>query len=506
MASIFRSSNEYELLPRTSLDLEGATEPHNLATSYPGFSRNIIFWILLPLRLIRRIFYQKGPSHRTNTRWLSIRGLYWTLAIIASIVALLIAYTAIFQPSYAHPPTHYKTLEKECKQSQTPGRGNLNNQKVFISSTLYDQNGLLAGGKWGQALLELVQLLGPDNTFLSVYENDPDPLAREALDGLGKKLACNTSLVYEHLSLDDLPHINLPNGESAIKRMAFLSEVRNRALLPIQFSNATKFDKVLFINDVVFNPIDAAQLLFSTNIDSSGYSQYDAACAMDFINPFKFYDTFATRDSEGYSMGIPFYPWFTNAGKALSRQDVLDQKDAVRVQACWGGMVAFDAALFQTSQGSKNGINLPLHFRYEPDIFWDASECCLIHADLADQRTTERGIFANPFIRVAYESSTLAWLPYTRRIERLYSFIHNILNHLVGLPAKNPHRLEQPGDEVVEKVWQPDLTVKGTPKGAYHTVTRSVEPGRFCGMNTLQIWNEHPKKGEKKFTIIRPPA
>ena len=56
---------------------------------------------------------------------------------------------------------------------------------------------------------------------------------------------------------------------------------------------------------------------------------------MDFINPFKFYGTFASRDLEGYSMGLPIYPWFSSAGKAQSRQDVLDQKDAVRVRSCW---------------------------------------------------------------------------------------------------------------------------------------------------------------------------
>jgi hypothetical protein len=498
MAPVFQTSGEYELLPRTSLDLEGSNEPHNLAQSYPSFSRNVLFWILLPVRLIRRMFYQSRPSHRPNTRWLTARGLFWTWAIISSVVAVLIVFTAAFRPSYSHPPAHYKILVDKYRRSQEPGRGNVNNEKIFIASTMYDKNGTLAGGTWGRAIEDLVQLLGPENTFLSIYENDPDPLAKEALDGLGKRLACNTSMITEHLSLEDLPHISLPNGESGIKRMAFLSEVRNRALRPFHQSDSVKFDKILFINDVMFNPLDAAQLLFSTNMNSSGHTQYDAACAMDFINPFKFYDTFATRDSEGYSMGVPFFPWFTNAGQGLSRQDVFDQKDAVRVQACWGGMVAFNATLF-------SDVESPLEFRYEEDIFWDASECCLIHADLAHRRTIELGIFANPYIRVAYDSSTLGWLPYTRRVERLYSFIHNIINHVVGLPFNNPHRLEKPGDEVEEKVWQPDLTAKGALKGAYHQVKRSVGPGRFCGMKTLQVWNDQPKKGEKKFTIIRPP-
>lgn len=93
-----------------------------------------------------------------------------------------------------------------------------------------------------------------------------------------------------------------------MKRIAFLAEVRNRALRPLEADPLMRFDKLLFINDVIFDPIDAVQLLFSTNIDASGRAQYGAACAVDFINTFKFYDTFATRDFEGYAMGIPFFP------------------------------------------------------------------------------------------------------------------------------------------------------------------------------------------------------
>jgi hypothetical protein len=204
-----------------------------------------------------------------------------------------------------------------------------------------------------------------------------------------------------------------------------------------------KFDKLLFLNDIIFNPLDAVQLLFSTNIDTSGRSQYGAACALDFINPFKFYDRFATRDVEGFSMGVPFYPWFTNAGNGASRRDVLAEKDAVRVRSCWAGMTAFETSWFQNddigdndasrggaADSSIGGIQLsPLRFRYELDPFWDASDCCLIHADLIYLRqgvdtADDAGIYMNSYVRVAYDSRTLGWLPYTRWVERAYSFIH----------------------------------------------------------------------------------
>src|SRR5450432_3306370 len=95
--------------------------------------------------------------------------------------------------------------------------------------------------------------------------------------------------------------------------------------------------------------IDAAQLLFSTNIGSNGRSQFVAACALDYTNPFKFYNLFVTRDLEGYSMGVPFYPILSNTGKAQSRSDILSQKDAVRVKSCWSGMIAMQAHYIQSS-------------------------------------------------------------------------------------------------------------------------------------------------------------
>lgn len=337
----------------------------------------------------------------------------------------------------------------------------------------------------------------------------------------------NATVISEHLPLEDIPRVTIPTGEKRVKRIAFLAEVRNRALKPLQDNPDVQFDKLLFINDVMFDPIDAVQLLFSTNVDASGRAQYGAVCALDFINAFKFYDRFATRDYEGYAMGIPFYPFFTDAGDGISRQDVLDQKDAVRVRACWGGMTAFEAKWFQethvkeslSSQADSNSMDnfdlSPLQFRYEKDPFWDSSECCLIHADLTYLRnglnaSMDSGIFTNPYVRVAYDSQTLSWLGLTRRTERLYSFVHNQLNHLVGMPYHNPRRLEQPGDEVIEKVWSWHTTEENhsksphadRPKGSYSDVKRIAGPGRFCGSRTLLVLNDDPKPGEKKWVSV----
>jgi hypothetical protein len=121
---------------------------------------------------------------------------------------------------------------------------------------------------------------------------------------------------------------------------------------------------------VAFDPLDALQLLFSTNQDPKNdhKPRYRAASAVDFINPFKFYDTYAMRDLEGYSMGLPFFPMFSDSDSGQSRKDILAGKDAVPVRSCWGGLFAFDAQFFQPvetafSKVEVAGSSLPARFR-----------------------------------------------------------------------------------------------------------------------------------------------
>jgi hypothetical protein len=315
----------------------------------------------------------------------------------------------------------------------------------------------------------------------------------------------------------EIPRVTIPSGESYASRIAFLAKVRNGALRPLETSSVA-FHRLLFVNDVMFDPIDVVQLLFSTNLDSSGRANYGAACAVDFINPFKFYDRYALRDAEGFTSGTPFFPWFTNAGAGASRRDVLAQKDAVRVRSCWGGMAAFEAKWFQNarlgdafSQVGSFGFDIsPLRFRFEEELFWEASECCLIHADLTLLRhgpnPGDSGIFMNPYIRVAYDSSTLAWLPYTRRVERLYSLVHNIVNHLVGMPETNPRRLETPSNEFTETVWEFDDTPGGDLRGSYRQVTRTVPPGRFCGERAQMVLIDDPEPGQARWKKLPAPG
>ncbi|KAL8695040.1 MAG: hypothetical protein Q9218_000408 [Villophora microphyllina] len=525
------SSDEIFDLDSADFESQGLTTSSYVHRRYPSSSLSIFKNLpLLVGHFFRRQGFQtrglKRHRHRTSShRSSSTRKLLFGFQCFTGILFALILTTALFWPSYTSPPAHYDTLRKRILASKLSGRGNLWNEKIFIAASIYDKGGHLVDGAWGNALLDLIDLLGNRNVFLSIYENDAGEQAEEALTKFKGRVPCPSKIVFErHVSLKTVPSVILPDGSERTKRIAYLAAVRNRALRPLDEASTVSYDKLLFLNDVVFNPVEAVQLLFSTNVIEGGKSSYLASCAVDFINPFKFYDTFATRDADGYSMGVPFFPWFSDAGRSISRQDVLDGKDAVRVKSCWGGMVAFDARYFQVNSSAAGEIpptsnttnptpqdsGLPIRFRAESDLYWEASECCLVHADLqgASNRTfgtEDVGIYMNPYVRVAYSSWTLWWLRITQRIEKLYAIPHNLINHFVRMPRNNPRRTEIGGKEFKERVWIPDKeSVAG---GSFQEIDRVAENGGYCGFRTLQLIKETLRQGEKNWeTLPVPPG
>ena len=230
-----------------------------------------------------------------------------------------------------------------------------------------------------------------------------------------------------------------------------------------------------------------------------------------------FYDTFVSRDLEGFGMGLMFYPWFTPSGKAESRNDVLAGKDAVRVRSCWSGMIALQAAPFQKqSKNSEVSIRAStdiLRFRYEPEIYWEAAECCLLLADLTakypSSASQDTGIYINPFVRVAYKPVTYSWIPIITRFERFFAILQNIVSR-IGYPEYNPRRKERVGEETDRKIWGYDNEEAGAGNGAFRTVKAIATPGGFCGQKRLFVMldmqNGTNKDGKKNWEKLLVPT
>lgn len=321
----------------------------------------------------------------------------------------------------------------------------------------------------------------------------------------------NSSVVTGgHLPLTSFPRMTLPNGRERVQRLTYLAEVRNRLLRPLDpaynsdqtpgFRSAShiRFSKIFFLNDVYFSPLSAVQLLFSTNSDPDDYnstrSRYRAACSIDFVRAVMFYDSFVVRDSEGFGMGLMFYPFFATSGKGTSRSDVRQQKDSVRVRSCWGGMAAFDATIFQSSTPGNSSLSgLNVQFRGSNESFWEAAECCLLFADTEAQfglpdYHNGTGVFINPYIRVAYTSTTWAWLPFFQRYERMFEYLQYIVS-TIGYPEFNPRRNHEGGELVQERVWVSDTRL--AENGSFELVTRTARPGGFCGQRRMFVMKEN---------------
>jgi Cryptococcal mannosyltransferase 1 len=114
-------------------------------------------------------------------------------AIAALLLILLSIFDAALFPSFSNPPGHYQLLKESVQLLSAPGRGNPRSEKIFIASNII--NAALIRGHWGDAIVELIDYLGPDNVFVSVYENDSGADTAAALREFAQRLTCKFSIL-----------------------------------------------------------------------------------------------------------------------------------------------------------------------------------------------------------------------------------------------------------------------------------------------------------------------
>lgn len=127
---------------------------------------------------------RNSKIHRSHCGKLAI----YLLGAIASFITVSVI-NAIFNPSYANPPPRYKILEQRVTSSTASGRGNVNNEKIFLAANIINEE--LIRGPWGSSVLELINIVGEENVFVSIYENDSGNGTRDALEAFQRKLPCS---------------------------------------------------------------------------------------------------------------------------------------------------------------------------------------------------------------------------------------------------------------------------------------------------------------------------
>ncbi|KAH6896398.1 cryptococcal mannosyltransferase 1-domain-containing protein [Coprinopsis sp. MPI-PUGE-AT-0042] len=357
--------------------------------------------------------------------------------------------------------------------------------RVFIAANHYDSEHILES-HWIPAVLALIQILGRENVFVSIAASRSSDNTLSVLwyfDQLLGQMGVERKIKLEEETHDkwvtrrpemgDTGWVVTPVGNHKWRRIPFLASVRNQVLGPLddpQVVNATRgFDKLLFLNDIIFTAHDALALLNTRGGD------YGAVCALDFVPDRVFYDSFVMRDSRHRRVASQArYPY---VGSGPTR-DALLRGHPAPVTSCWNGMAAFDAKPFLS-------LDKPLRFRAINDTLAqrhvEASECCLIHAD--NPESQRRGVWVNPQVRVAYNEDVYlrmrSWPTFKDKF--LGSWL-NLWNDFSGMPWSKP-----------------EITSAITEWLGEDPTRRDSEPGLFCLEDEMQILTA------KSWQIVRKP-
>ncbi|KAF2421468.1 polysaccharide export protein [Tothia fuscella] len=271
-------------------------------------------------------------------------------------------------------------------------------QRIYIASIHWNNEAILRE-YWNDAVVALVDVLGPRNVFVSILESGSWDNSKDALRDLDYRL--EKQGVLRNITVSDTTHkdemeknhnaqgwIQTARGQKELRRIPYLARLRNESLrhLVQLLEKGETFDKVLFLNDVVFTTQDVLKLLNTNN------GEYAAACSLDYARPPHYYDTFALRDHDGYEHVMQTWPYFRSG----TSRNAMKRHSPVPVSSCWNGIVSMPAAVF--------GPPTNLHFRGVSDSLAkyhvEGSECCLIHAD--NPLSASLGVYINPRVRVGY--------------------------------------------------------------------------------------------------------
>ena len=135
---------------------------------------------------------------------------------------------------------------------------------IYIASIFWNSAYILHTS-WNSAILDLAKKLGPDNIYLSIYESgswdESKQMLRQVQDVLITRGIRHRIVLDETSHEDDIARppaaegwIKTPRGKTELRRIPYLSRLRNKTLEPLAelAANGTIFDKVLFLNDIAF--------------------------------------------------------------------------------------------------------------------------------------------------------------------------------------------------------------------------------------------------------------
>lgn len=149
-------------------------------------------------------------------------------------------------------------------------------ERIYIAS-MHWNNAEVLKDYWNDAVIKLTETFGADNVFVSIYESgswDDSKAALQTLDAeLEKRNVARRVEVSETTHYDEITKpekergegwIDTSRGQRELRRIPYLAKLRNKTIQDlIELSKkGVTFDKVLFLNDVVFT-VRMIQFIFS---------------------------------------------------------------------------------------------------------------------------------------------------------------------------------------------------------------------------------------------------
>lgn len=151
-------------------------------------------------------------------------------------------------------------LRSDVNSAPPPVKG----ERIFIASLHWNNEAILRS-HWNEAVIDLAKALGPDNIYISVYESGSWDRTKDALReldleldriGVPRTITLSETTHQDEISLPpaDEGWIGTPRCKKELRRIPYLARLRNLTLRPLEemVAEGITFDKILFLNDVIF--------------------------------------------------------------------------------------------------------------------------------------------------------------------------------------------------------------------------------------------------------------
>lgn len=185
--------------------------------------------------------------------------------VVFSFLAILIVLEIIIT-SLRFNPAATKVLKVDGERKQT----SIYKERLYIAALHFNDENLLRK-HWTPALLDLVSHWKPEDVYVSVGESGSWDGTKDALRDLDLEL--ENLGIERNIQLSNRTHedevnrepetnepgwIQTPRGKLELRRIHYLARERNKAMdklkeLAFRQHNPRGFDKVLWLNDIIFN-------------------------------------------------------------------------------------------------------------------------------------------------------------------------------------------------------------------------------------------------------------